>query len=225
MKLKGNYFNSNYMTLDVKEGLIQNPSKTRIIALTEDFLIGFRKALIEETGQAHHAVFETCGKTWGDNMASRLEQEIESHYECKFNELPMSMFALLFKEFWARHSWGELTINWEEGYAKGIFEIHVENPPFASIFKPLDTEEDLNEMKKNGLFHDDVFTGLIAAFFSKFARRTLECYQTSSQENGQGVLCSTFVVGIPERLKDVRQQVLSQKSHHDILSHAQKVEV
>lgn len=223
MKLKGNYFNRQYMQLAVKEGVIENPSGTRVIALTEDFLIGFRKALIEETGQAHHAVFETCGKTWGENMAKRLEQEIEKHYECKFYELPMSMFAVLFKAFWSRHSWGELTIDWEEGYANGIFEVHVKNPPFASIFGQVDTAEDLAEMKKEGLFHDDVFTGLIGAFFSKFARRELKCFQTAQTHASE--IESAFVVGIPERLQQVRDMVVSGRSHAEILAHAQAVQL
>lgn len=222
MKLKGNYFGSDYMQADIKGGVLKNRSGTRLIALNEDFLLGFRRALMEETGQAHHAVFETCGQTWGENMAQRFEKELAQYYEAQFHEMPMSMFSLLFKDFWSRHGWGELTINWEEGFAKGIFEVKIFNPAFSSIFAKDDAADETDG--SGGRFHDDVFTGVLKAFFSRFAQRELHCHQTAAGEE-EGLLVSWFVVGIPERLKKVPDMVLSQKSHAEILAHAQAVQV
>jgi len=220
MKLKGNYFGADYLNADVKAGVLKNRSGTRLLALNEDFLLGFRRALLEETGQAHHAVFETCGKTWGENMARRFEKELGLYYEAQFHEMPMSMFSLLFKDFWSRHGWGELTINWEEGFAKGIFEVKILNPAFSSIFAK---DESIDEADgTGGRFHDDVFTGVLKAFFSRFANRELNCYQTGAGEEA-GLLVSYFVVGVAERLHKVPDMVSAQKSHAEILKYAQEL--
>lgn len=204
MKLKGDYFDENYVNFDVNEGVIKNRAGTRLLALSEDFLKGFRKAVIEETGEAHHVVFETCGKTWGENMARRFQKETSLYYETDFEALPMSMFSLLFKNFWLRHGWGELEIDWEQGYRDGVFEVTVRNPAFSSIFG---ADEGLN---------DDIFAGLLGAFFSTFAARELQCLQTEEDRSGE-LWTSRFVLAVPERLSQVPDMVLSQKTHQDIV--------
>ena len=204
MKLKGNLYSEDYMRFDVDEGVVKNRTGTRLLALNEDFLRGFRKALIEETGEAHHVVFETCGKTFGENLAKRFDKEIFLHYEVEASELPMSMFSLLFKNFWERHGWGVLHIDWEQGFHTGIFEVKVENPAFSNIFG---AEEGLN---------DDVFVGVLGGFFSRFSGQELKAYQTAEQRTGQDSV-SQFVMGTADRLNDVPDMVLSQKSHEQIL--------
>jgi uncharacterized protein len=203
MKLKGDYFDENYVKFDVDDGVIKNRAGTRLLALSEDFLRGFRKAVMDETGDAHHVVFETCGKTWGENLARRFQKETALYYECEFEALPMSMFSLLFKNFWARHGWGELEINWEQGYHEGVFEVVIHNPAFSSIFGA----EGLN---------DDIFVGVLSAFFSRFAGRELQCIQTEESVSGD-IRLSRFILSLPERLARVPDMVLSQKSHQDIV--------
>ncbi len=205
MRLRGDYFDENYVKFNVDDGVIKNKAGTRLLALSEDFLKGFRKALIEETGDAHHVVFETCGKTWGENLASRFEKETSLYYETEFANLPMSMFSLLFKNFWERHGWGELSIDWEAGFRSGIFEVQVINPAFSSIFEAEDG------------FNDDIFVGVLSAFFSRFAQRELTCYQTGEERTDDGLI-SSFVLGTSERLENVPDRVLAQKSHADIMA-------
>ena len=204
MKLKGDYFDENYVKFDVDEGVMKNRAGTRLLGLSEDFLKGFRKAVMEETGEAHHVVFETCGKTWGENLAQRFQKETSLYYESEFQALPMSMFSLLFKNFWSRHGWGELDIDWEQGYRDGVFEVAVHNPAFSSIFDA----EGLN---------DDIFTGVLSAFFSRFAGQELECFQTEEHVSEEGVRLSRFLLALPDRLGRVPDMVLSQKSHQEIV--------
>lgn len=209
MKLRGNYFGPDYLDCDVRDGVLHNPAGTRIIALSEDFLLGFRKALIEETGQAHHVVFETCGRTWGENMAKRLEKELSEYYDCPLHEMPMSSFSLLLKECFLRHGWGKLEIDWELGFKQGIFEVHIVNPAFSGIFNNTENEK--------GLFDDDVFTGLLAAFFSRFSSKELKAYQIGYQAAPDSPR-SIFVIGMDQRLKKVPDMVRSGKSSDVILN-------
>lgn len=220
MKLKGNYFGPDYMTFDVKEGLLKNSGGTRLIALSEDFLLGFRQALLEETGQAHHVVFETCGKTWGENLARRLEREISAYYEQPFRELPMSLFTLMLQECWLRHGWGELVVGWEDGYQGGLFTVRIDNPAFSAIFGQV------AEAESPRRFDDDVFTGLLASLFSRFSARELHCVQIGHvSDPGQNLLASWFVIGLPERLNPASELVLSGLDHEEILSRLQAVSV
>lgn len=211
MKLRGNYFDDNYLSFDVRDGMLHNPSGTRLITLTEDFLLGFRKALLEETGQAHHVVFETCGRTWGENMVRRLEQELSSYYDAPFHTLPMSMFTLLLKDCWERHGWGELQIDWEAGFEQGLFAVRIVNPAFSGIFGQQATPE---PTAGEVFFDDDVFTGMLAAFFSRFADRPLVCYQIGHQAEGPPT--SWFITGVAERLTRVPDMVRSRKNPDEI---------
>ncbi len=207
MRLRNNYFGESYLSLDVRDGILHNPAGTRLITLSEDFLLGFRKALIEETGQAHHIVFETCGQTWGENMVRRLEKEISEYYDCPFKELPMSMFTLLLKDCWTRHGWGELEIDWEEGFKQGLFAVKIINPAFSAIFSKAEEDEEYSGKNLN----DDVFTGLLSAFFSRFADQKLVCYQIGHAREDQ-LPVSWFITGVAERLKKVPDLVRSGKS-------------
>ncbi|PKL77220.1 MAG: hypothetical protein CVV27_06270 [Candidatus Melainabacteria bacterium HGW-Melainabacteria-1] len=222
MKLKGNYFGPEYLNFDVKGGMLNNTGGTRLIALSEDFLLGFRKALLEETGQAHHVVFETCGRTWGENLARRLEREISAYYEQPFRELPMSMFTLMLQECWIRHGWGELSVGWEAGHQDGLFAIKIENPAFSAIFSSSPDPD----APAGTPFDDDVFTGLLASLFTRFAARELQCIQIGHQrKTEQDPLTSYFVVGVPERLKPTAEWVRSGLSHEEIMSRLQEVSV
>lgn len=210
MKFKGNYFDRHYLSLDVPSGRIENRAGTRLIALNEDFLLGFYQALIEETGQAHHVVFETCGKTWGENMATRLKKEISNYYECPLHELPMSLFASLLKALWQRHGWGEIQIDWEQGFSEGIFAVTVYNPAFSSIFAKA-------ECAKTTQIRDDIFTGILKAFFSRWAENDLACYQTQYEVQGEERY-SHFILGLPQRLSQVPDLLRSGKTHTEILT-------
>lgn len=204
MKLKGDYFDENYISFDAGEGVIKNRAGTRLLALSEDFLKGFHKAVVEETGEAHHVVFETCGKIWGENLVKRFVKEMELYYETDFSALPMSMFSLLFKNFWKRHGWGELDIDWSKGYESGVFELTVTNPAFSTIFV---SEDDLN---------DDIFAGVLSSFFGHFAGQKLECVQTS-EEQVDGIKLSRFILSVADRLDRVPDMVMSKKTHSEIL--------
>jgi predicted hydrocarbon binding protein len=209
--MKASYFSDSYLQLDVNTGVINNTNGTRLLGLSEDFLRGFRRALIDETGEANRLVFHTCGKTWGANLALRLEKELASHYEIPLNQLPMYEFGLLLSEFWMRHGWGELQVNWQEAHTTGVFDITLVSPAFSSAFG--ETE----------VFSDDVFTGILEAVFSHFSGQDLACYQTAFET--EPVLCSRFVLGLRNRLKQVPDWVQSQKLHTEIVQQLKAVAV
>lgn len=210
MKLRGNYFKEPYLSLDVRDGVLRNPSGTRVISLNEDFLLGFRKALIEETGQAHHIVFKTCGQTWGENMVIKLEKELAAYYDAPFKDLPMSMFTLLLKDCWQAHGWGELEVDWEQGFQQGLFAVRIINPAFSDIFA-----QQADDDEEGTGFDDDVFTGLLAAFFSRFAAQELVCFQIGHVKTDQ-LPVSWFITGRADRLTDVPNLVRSGLSPEEI---------
>jgi hypothetical protein len=139
-------------------------------------------------------------------MVRRLEKEISTFYDCPFKDLPMSMFTLLLKDCWSRHGWGELEIDWEEGFKQGLFAVKIINPAFSAIFSKAEEKENAG---KN--LNDDVYTGILAAFFSRFADQELVCYQTGHTHVDQ-MPVSWFITGLPERLKKVPDLVRSGKN-------------
>lgn len=202
--LKANFFSSDYISTDVEKGVILSKGGTRLISLTEDFLKGFRNALIDETGPANRLVFYNCGKNWGLNMARRFEKEISNYYGTELKDLSMAFFDSQLKEFWLRYGWGEIDINWHQASETGIFDIKIKNPAFSSVFA--ETEN----------FSDDIFAGILGSFFSYFSNQDLICFQTGFDSN-QSEGTSLFVLGIKPRLKDVEDMISSKISHNEIM--------
>ena len=59
------YARPDYFQTDVTRGVTLTPGGSRSCALSEDFLLGFRDAILYECGSAHHDVLHSAGAGWG----------------------------------------------------------------------------------------------------------------------------------------------------------------
>jgi hypothetical protein len=99
------------MTADVEAGILYNRSGRRVLALTNDFLIGLHRALEKECGEKSGHVLLNCGKRWGKNFAVGLDGEWSQFYGSPSSNFPMAMFhSLLIQEF-GHNGWGVLSID------------------------------------------------------------------------------------------------------------------
>ena len=71
-----NYYTEDvYMTADVEAGILYNRSGRRMLALTNDVLVGLHQALASECGERAGEVLQHCGRKWGRNFAQGLDGE------------------------------------------------------------------------------------------------------------------------------------------------------
>lgn len=201
--VKDNYFDEKYLKLDVLAGVITNTSGNRLIALTEDFLVGFKKAVEDETGDSYKIVFHTCGREWGKGYAKKFKEEIKKYYNKDLSDLPIFTIDELFKGMWTKNGWGEIKVNWKEAFGHGVFEIEIKNPSFSSV------------IGNDGELCDQIFEGLIESLFSDLFSKELKCVQTSNQKFGFGSM-SKFILSIPQRMKDAEGLVDSKSTHEKI---------
>ncbi|ADV62796.1 4-vinyl reductase 4VR [Isosphaera pallida ATCC 43644] len=201
---RGNYYaEGSYTHTDVKTGVTRNRVGTRICCLTSDFLIGFRKAIIDECGPAADGVFYSCGKTWGKGFAKRFETELSEFYGGPLVNAPMSLFEACLTEAASHHGWGRLSLDCSH-YDKGVLVVTVKNAIMASLIGASETPA------------DSLLAGTFAGFFSHFAGFELECVQTQCAAMGHPE--SKFVISHPQRLTTAADQVRQKVDHNTIVA-------
>lgn len=163
IRLKGNYYaRPDYFNTDVAKGVTRTPTGARMCAVADDFLIGFRTAIMYECGPAYRLVLKTAGKRWGDKFIARMDQELTAYYGRPFRELHQGLIDQCLTEAFNYHGYGLLKIH----HAEGFIEIEVEQAVMPSLVQF--TERPV----------DDMMTGLFGAVFSYLLGRTLEAIQT-----------------------------------------------
>jgi predicted hydrocarbon binding protein len=80
LEFKDYYSEDAYMVADVETGVLYNRSGRRMLALTDDFLIGFHRAIEKECGSRTPEVLHTCGRRWGINFGTGLAAEWSEFY-------------------------------------------------------------------------------------------------------------------------------------------------
>ena len=75
LEFKNYYVEKQYMVANVETGVLTNRSGRRMLALTNDFLIGLHRALESECGERAGEVLYRCGKKWGKNFGKGLTAE------------------------------------------------------------------------------------------------------------------------------------------------------
>jgi len=199
-----NYFSKGYINHDTAAGVITNRGGSRLCFLSEDFLIGFKEALVEETGDAYNIVFKTCGKYWGELFIKRLSKEVETFYNKSINDLSILKLNGLFESLWLEHGWGEISIDWKNAHNSGVFEIEIKNSAFPDIFA-----------EKNKL-NDDIMSGLLSAILSHFSQKEMVCHQTQYIVLENQPTISKFIAVVSERAANIPDMVSEQKSHREI---------
>jgi uncharacterized protein len=200
--LNGFFSRSDYFKADVEKGTIRTPTGTRICALTDDFLLGFRSAVQFECGKATERVFKACGKKWGKSFVERFDRELTDHYGVPLQDVSTGLVERCLSEAFRYYGWGKLTIDLSE-YDSGLVSLEVMDPVMPGVVGSAEKPS------------DSLFAGFFATVFSYFAKTELDCQQTDCPTRGAD--CSRFVVSLPERLKDVPKWVNEKLAHATVV--------
>ncbi len=199
-----NYYNEAvYMTSDVETGVLFNRSGKRMLALTNDFLLGLHRALESECGERAALVLRRCGKRWGKDFAEGLDDAWSEFYGHPAREFPLALFqSLLIQEF-AHNGWGILEVDYDL-IDDGIVQLTL----CGAIMAEIDAQEHS--------YHADVLTsGILASIFSHFLGRELECLQIASIRGDSSI--ARFVLADPQRLEKVESLTASGTTAEDVI--------
>ena len=191
VRLKGNLFaRPDYFTTDVSKGATRTPTGTRVCALTSDFLLGFRDALVYECGGAFRSVMKSCGKRWGRTFVGRFEKELSVHYQTPLKELPAGVVHACLADAFSAHGWGRLAIDLSAA-DHGLILVSVTDSVMPGLVREADRPV------------DHILAGLLATIFGHFAGTPLDCLQTDCPT--RGAAASRFVITAPERVAAVEE--------------------
>lgn len=196
----GNYYTDDYLSTDVKRGVTLNRAGTRLLALTNDFLIGLRTALNQECGEAADTVLKSCGRNWGTQFARKFERELSEFYHQPLSDFPLMMFEACLIEAFSRHGWGSIAIDLSH-QDKGLLLIELDNAVYADL------------LGKSEAPVDTLMGGLLAGLFSYLSGQELDAVQSECKACGGKT--SRFVLTLAARLAGVN---LAKKSHAEIVA-------
>lgn len=201
--LNGYYSRPDFFRTDVEKGTIRTPTGTRVCALTDDFLRGFRTALEFECGKAAERVFKRCGKRWGAVFVARFDRETGEHFGVPTREVSAGLVHRCLGEAFRYHGWGRLNIDMAE-YDSGLVQAEVRDPVMPA-----------SAPASRGRPSDSLMAGFFSAVFSYYAGIELDCQQTDCPSRGADA--SRFVVGLPGRLAAVETWVADGLTHQAVL--------
>jgi len=200
--LNGYYSRGQYFQADVEKGTIRTPTGTRICALTDDFLRGFRNAVHFECGKATDRIFKTCGKRWGTTFVERFDRELTEHFGVPLQDMSTGIVENCLDEAFRYHGYGKLKVDLAN-YASGFVSLDVRDAVIPNVLgsseKPCDA----------------LFAGFFASVFSYYAKTELDCLQTECTSRGNET--SKFIVGLSSRLKQAAAWVNDRIPHAAIL--------
>jgi predicted hydrocarbon binding protein len=189
VRLKGNLFaRPDYFTTDVAKGATRTPNGTRICALTSDFLLGFRDAVVYECGKAFRPVMKSCGRRWGIQLMKRFDKEIMTAYQTPVKDLSAGVVHACLADLFNYHGWGRLVIDLSAS-ERSLILLTLHDSVMPALVPESDRPVDL------------LMTGLFAAIFTHFAGRELDCVQTDCPSRGANA--SRFIVAAPSRIAEI----------------------
>jgi predicted hydrocarbon binding protein len=203
LEFKTYYQEKLYITANVETGVIYNRSGRRMIALTNDFLIGMHRALEKECGDKVEKVLHHCGRKWGVNFGKGLDAEWSQFYEQPAKEFPLAFFQGLLMQEFGHNGWGVLQVHYEH-MDKGVVWVSLQ----GAIMGDIRTEE-LS-------YPADALTGgILAGLFTHFLGRDIDCIQ--SHVAAENTKASCFLLSDPKRIESVQNAGTGGKSHQQIL--------
>jgi predicted hydrocarbon binding protein len=205
IEFKNYYIEKLYLTANVETGVIVNRSGRRMLALTNDFLLGLHRALEKECGDRVGQVLHNCGRKWGKNFGKCLDDAWSEFYQCPLQDFPLSFFQSLLVQEFGHNGWGILTIDYTH-FAKGVIELGLEGAIMAEI-----TKQDID-------YPADILTGgIFAGMFTHFIGREIDGIQSqcSKQEGGE----SRFLLSDSKRIQNLRSWNTSRKTHQELLDY------
>ena len=207
----GNFYAEGmYCHTDVRRGVTRTRTGTRLVALTADFLVGFRRAVVDECGPAADTVFRSCGRKWGGFLASRFDADMTQFHGRPVRELSMAKFRACVADLFSHHGWGLVELDLSR-HEQGLVVVTAEDPIFAAVSGPSDKPV------------DSLLAGVFAGFLSGLFGRDLDCVQTACKARGEPA--SRFVVGLATRLTGARGWVEGGKTHDQVVAELAAIRV
>jgi predicted hydrocarbon binding protein len=181
-----------------------------LLCLTTDFLVGFRRAIQDETGPSADLVLKTCGRKWGGFVAKRFDQEMTEFTGKTLRDFTLAQFQSHLIDMFAEHGWGKIRLDLTR-HNQGLIVVTIEEPIYAAITGKSDKPV------------ESLTAGLLAGLFSSVFEQDLDCVQTQCVACGHKE--TTFLVGLTSRLAGVPNLQESGKSHEQILKELINVRV
>lgn len=204
LDFKNYYVEQLYMSANVETGVLTNRSGRRMLALTNDFLLGLHRALEAECGPRVGEVLYRCGKKWGRNFGQGLAAAWSEFYGCAFSEFPIAFFQTLLIQEFACNGWGILWLDYRH-YAKGVIELGLKGAIMSAI-----TEKEVD-------YPVDILTaGILSGMFCNFMQSDIDCMQTQAGRDSTECL---FLLSAAPRIEMLRFESPNLKSHADMLNY------
>lgn len=194
---------TDYFKTDIALGVTTNKSGKRIISLSEDFLSGFREALVDECGPAANEVLYSCGRMTGDMVGLRLSNEVAEQYRQSVNSLSVSVFDTVIHSYFSHHGWGFFKSDYGS-VNQGLIICEFDNTIFQTF-----TENESRPI-------ESLLAGLLAGIYSHISGQELECIQTECLSTGAAK--SRFILGLAGRIDQARPFVEAGDSHIEIVN-------
>jgi len=197
-------FDEEVMTFDLRQGVIWNPAKTKIVILSTDLLQGVYSALVDEAGEAWALIFQNCGRIWGERMARRLDRETASVLGARMSDMPLKDFLGFISSYFVFHGWGQMQIEVERAPETGLVEAYLAHSIFAEI------------VRDDKMMADPMIAGILGSLVAHLSGREMMAVQTACMT--KGAERSSFLIGVPERLKEAEDLVRAGKTHEELLN-------
>jgi predicted hydrocarbon binding protein len=205
LEFRNYYVEKLYMTSNVETGILTNRSGRRMIALTNDFLIGLHRALEKECGDQVEQVLYRCGRKWGRNFGEGLDAAWSEFYQAPLSSFPLAFFQGLLVQEFTHNGWGNLVIDYQH-YDKGVIELVLVGAIMSDISR--DTIK----------YPADVLTaGIFSGMFTHFVGLEVHCVQ--SQCSKQGFPDSRFLLSDATRIDRLKEWHANTKTHQEMLDH------
>lgn len=182
------YARPDYFTTDVARGATRTPRGVRVCALTNDFLVGFRDAVIFESGKAYRRVLKSCGRRWGVQFMKRFDADVAAHYQTPLAELSAGVVHACLADAFNYHGWGLLSIDLEH-LDQGVVSVELRNSVMPETVPESDRPVDL------------IMAGLLGSIFSHLSGQDVDCMQTDCPS--QGADASRFVAAPVDRMREL----------------------
>ncbi len=201
--VSGFYSRPDYFAADVGKGTIRTPAGTRVCALTDDFLRGFRAAVQFECGKATDRVYKRCGFRWGTSFVERFDREMTEYFGVPAREMSAGLMERSLDEAFRAHGYGKLALDYAE-YDNGFLQVTLTDPVMPAVLGRTDK------------LSDTQMCGFFAAVFGFYADTELDCVQTQCPSRGADA--SRFLVGLATRLAPVPRMVADNLPHGVIVT-------
>jgi len=201
--VSGHYSRPDYFAADVAKGTIRTPSGTRICALTDDFLRGFRAAVQFECGKATDRVYKRCGFRWGTSFVERFDREMTEYFGVPARDMSAGLVERTLDEAFRAHGYGKLAVDYAE-YDRGFLQVTLTDSVMPAVMGRADKPTDA------------LMCGFLAAVFGFYASAELDCVQTECPSRGADA--SRFLIGLAARLAPVPKLVADNLPHAAILT-------